>query len=233
MSDICLQCKQQSKRKGYQFCSTKCTDAAAKNAPHLIRVPKDHVMYKDVANSFKDTWDHNAGSCPVIDRIYLITWTPGMRSSFDNYRESVAKKLKGRKKPKEVKRFRAESRTCLLGDPGQSASLCNDWNCHLCRAIETGFASTLQYKRCLVYNGQLAFNYAANAGYGSQYKAVLATRVTLGEPQQLVWDENYRLVPDTGYDSVEARPANGGPTELVVYNHNAVRAAYLLILKSR
>ncbi|KAK0467736.1 uncharacterized protein EV420DRAFT_1758006 [Desarmillaria tabescens] len=204
-----------------------------------------------VANSFRDTWDYNAGSCPVIDRIYLITWTPGMRDSFDNYRESVAKRLKDRKKPKEVKRFRAESRTCLLGDPGQSASLCNDRNCHLCRAIETGFESTLRHKRCLVYNGQLescrfgggiymspasskAFNYAVNAGYGSQYKAVLATRVILGKPQQLAWDENYRLEPDLGYDSnlqVEARPADGGPIELVVYNHNAVRAAYLLILK--
>lgn len=44
---VCLRCWKKKKRKNYQFCSKRCTQLAAKNAPQLLRVPKDHVMYKD------------------------------------------------------------------------------------------------------------------------------------------------------------------------------------------
>lgn len=50
-NDICIRCNQRSKRKGFQFCSDRCTQIAAKNAPQLLRVPKGHVMYEDGESS--------------------------------------------------------------------------------------------------------------------------------------------------------------------------------------
>ncbi|KAK0467744.1 uncharacterized protein EV420DRAFT_426018 [Desarmillaria tabescens] len=243
----CLVCKKRPKRKAYQFCSKRCTNIAAKKAPQLLRVPKNHVMYKDVAKSFRSTWNSNA-SRPTIARMYLITWTEKLRSSFDNYRANVANKLKRGKKLKEVKRFRSEARMCRLGDPGKSTKLCKRQQCHLCRAIATGFMSTLSYKRALVIMGNLrrtrfgggvymapasstAFQYADNCNTGSRYKAVLSTRAVLGNPQKVVSNDRLRLWPNPGYDSLEAHPPDGGPAELVVYNYNSVRPAYLLILK--
>ncbi|KAK0467733.1 uncharacterized protein EV420DRAFT_425513 [Desarmillaria tabescens] len=46
-------------------------------------------------------------------RIYLITWSPSLRKSFDDYRENIARTIKGNKKPKKVKRFRCEYTTVL------------------------------------------------------------------------------------------------------------------------
>ncbi|PBK98837.1 hypothetical protein ARMGADRAFT_960474 [Armillaria gallica] len=243
----CLVCRKRPKRKAYQFCSKRCTNIAAKKAPQLLRVPKNHVMYKDVAKSFRNTWNSNIRR-PAIARMYLITWKKTLRSSFDNYRANIAKKLKGGKKPREVKRFRSEARMCRLGDPGKSTKLCKRQQCHLCRAIATGFKSTLNYKRSLVQQGDLrrtrfgggiymapassmAFRYADNGNTGSQYKAVLSTRAVLGKPQKVVFDDRFRLRPNPGYDSLEAHPPDGGPSELIVYNYNSVRPAYLLILK--
>ncbi|PBK98840.1 hypothetical protein ARMGADRAFT_920519 [Armillaria gallica] len=240
---ICLVCQRRPKRDQYQFCSKRCTDTAAKRAPQLLRIPKDHVMYKEVANSFGNNWDWNTGPRPSIARIYLITWSPSLRKSFDNYRENIARKMKGKKEPKEVKRFRCEARKCRLGDPGQSNNLCSTPECHLCRAIETGFKTTLDNKRnsgifgvrfghgiYMAPSSSKAFQYADNGNSTSEYKAVLVTRVVLGNPQRLVFEDWFRFQPDMGYDS--AHPLFDGPTEVVVFNYNAARPAYLIIAKS-
>ncbi|KAK0465703.1 hypothetical protein IW261DRAFT_1523025 [Armillaria novae-zelandiae] len=243
-NNICLVCQKRPKRDKYQFCSEHCTDIAAKRAPQLLQVPKDHVMYRDVATSFGNNWDWMAGPPPSIARIYLITWSPSLRKSFDDYRQNIACTVNGKKGPEEVKRFRCEARMCRLGDPGESSDLCRTPECHLCRAIETGFKTTLDNKRksfiCGVRFGRgiymapsssKAFQYADNGNSRSEYKAVLATRVVLGNPQKLVFEDWFRFQPDMGYDSVEAHPLFGGPTEVVVFNHNAARPAYLIIAK--
>lgn len=105
-NDICLRCKQRSKRKGHQFCSERCTRIAAKKAPQLLRVPKGHVMYNDgrsrfeagfrpfeltncvntVKKAFGKNWRNKKVRRPTICRIYLITWTHKMRAEFDKYR---------------------------------------------------------------------------------------------------------------------------------------------------
>ncbi|KAK0467741.1 uncharacterized protein EV420DRAFT_425964 [Desarmillaria tabescens] len=243
---ICLVCKKRPKRDKYQFCSKRCTDTAANRAPQLLRVPKDHVMYKDVATSFGQNWNWQRGPRPSIARIYLITWSPSLRKSFDDYRENIARTMKGNKEPKEVKRFRCEARKCRLGDPGElNNKLCGTPDCWLCRAIETGFRTTLDNKRLgrglsrgsrfgrgiyMAPSSSMAFQYAENGGSGSKYKAVLTTRVVLGNPQTVKLDNWGRLEPDKGYDSVEAHPPVG-PTEVVVFHHDAARPAYLIIAK--
>lgn len=46
-NDICLQCKQKPKRQDYTFCSPQCSKKAADNAPNLLNIPHDHVMFHD------------------------------------------------------------------------------------------------------------------------------------------------------------------------------------------
>lgn len=248
MNNICLVCLQNPKRDKYQFCSKFCTDRAARTAPQLLPVPDDHVMYRDVAALFVNNWDRNTGPLPRIAYIYLITWSSSLRKTFDNYRDSIACTMINRDKPKEVKRFRCEARKCQLGDPGQSTILCSSTSmCHLCGAIKTGFKTTLDYKRSMspmqqrgvrfgrgIYmaaSSSKAFQYAKNGDSRSRYKAVLVTRAVLGNPQRLYEEDHQMEEPDEGYHSVEAHPENGGPIEDVVYNHNAVRPAYLIIVK--
>jgi hypothetical protein len=102
-SEICLRCKKHTKRKDSQFCSDRCTKKAAKSAPELIRVLKDHVMYKSgelivgviclvcerchvaVKKSFKNNW-HSKKKLPTVVSISMITWTAHQRSSFEKYR---------------------------------------------------------------------------------------------------------------------------------------------------
>lgn len=106
VNDICLQCKQRSKRKDYQFCSKRCTSIAAKRAPQLLRVPRGHVMYNDgwsavyinsavalmysmhatVKKQFAQGWKDPWRPKPTIARIFLITWSSRLRSEFDGYR---------------------------------------------------------------------------------------------------------------------------------------------------
>ncbi|KAK0496335.1 hypothetical protein EDD18DRAFT_1165904 [Armillaria luteobubalina] len=235
---MCLVCRKCPKRMTTQFCSKGCTNIAARKAPQLFRVPSNHVMYKDVAKSFSTTWNSNT-RCPAIARMYLITWTKRLRSSFDKYCQHVGK---------EVKRFRSEARMCHLGNLGKPMRLCKRKQCHLCHAIATGFRSTLNYKRLLLRWGDLcrnrfgagiymapassmAFIYADNTNMGSQYKAVLSARMVLGNPQKVDHNNRRRFKPDPGYNSLKAHPQGQGLTELVVYNYNAARPAYLLILK--
>lgn len=247
MNNKCLVCLQNPKRDNYQFCSKFCTDRVARTAPQLLPVPDDHVMYRDVKTLFVNNWNWSTGHLPQIKRIYLITWSPSLRESFDSYRENVARTMTNKDKPKEVKRFRCEARMCRLGDPGESTALCRMPMCHLCRAIETGFKTTLDYKRSLspmqqrgvrfgrgIYmaaSSSKAFQYASNGDSRSEHQAVLVTRVVLGNPQWLCKEDHKKEKLDKGYHSVEAHPENGGPTEDVVFDHNAVRPAYLIIVK--
>ncbi|KAK0496338.1 hypothetical protein EDD18DRAFT_1105485 [Armillaria luteobubalina] len=126
------------------------------------------------------------------------------------------------------------------------------------RAIKTGFKTTLHYKHSMplmqrypirqancfdrsgvrfgrgIYmaaSSSKAIQYAQNGDPRSKYEAILVTRVVLGNPQLVCKEDHRREQPDTPYHSVEAHPENSGPIEDVVYNHNAVHLAYLIIVK--
>lgn len=102
-NDICLQCMRFPKRKNFTFCSKGCSDAVARDAPRLIKIPPNHVMHQNgtlrassvacgvtivsisaVKRDFESSWC--APNRPCILDIYLITWSASSRSSFDNYR---------------------------------------------------------------------------------------------------------------------------------------------------
>ncbi|KAK0467746.1 uncharacterized protein EV420DRAFT_1684195 [Desarmillaria tabescens] len=248
-SDICLVCESAPKRQNYQFCSQKCTKEAASRAPELMRVPKGHVIHDNVTKLWSEKWHDSTTPCPSIAKIYLITWTAEMRTSFDAYREEVARKRnRADDKPKEIKCFRSERRACRLGDSKSYDSLCNNQNCRLCVAIKTSFGTSLDFKRQQVNSGakdgirfgggiymsassNKAFEYAKNLKKGSEYLAVLVTRTVLGNIQILSAEDHTRMEPNKGYDSVKGRADGGGSLEYVVYDENAVRPAYLIMVK--
>lgn len=45
MSDVCLQCRYYAQDPAHTFCDKHCARNAANNAPSLIEIPSDHVMY--------------------------------------------------------------------------------------------------------------------------------------------------------------------------------------------
>ncbi|EJD55062.1 hypothetical protein AURDEDRAFT_50395, partial [Auricularia subglabra TFB-10046 SS5] len=53
----------------------------------------------------------------------------------------------------EIRCFRAERRSCKLGDSIFETNLCGGTRCHLCLAIATGFQSSLAHKRDRVASG--------------------------------------------------------------------------------
>ncbi|KAF8185729.1 hypothetical protein BJ912DRAFT_973020 [Pholiota molesta] len=250
-SDICLVCRGAPKRPDHQFCSRNCTQAAASKAPELLRVPKGHVLHDNVTKLWADKWHDSTHPCPPIAKIYLITWTADMRASFDNYRDEVARKRNTpADKPKEIKCFRSERRACHLGDSEFSKSLCTNPSCRLCAVIKTGFRVSLESQRQQVARGanngvpfgggiymnagpNEALEYAKDHGNGSEYHAVLVTRTVLGNMQTLSVEDHGRMSPDRGYDAVQRRADGGGSLEYVVYDENAVRPAYLIMVRAR
>ncbi|EJD55056.1 hypothetical protein AURDEDRAFT_49682, partial [Auricularia subglabra TFB-10046 SS5] len=134
----------------------------------------------------------------------------------------------------EVKRFRAEARFCRIGDPGRPAKLCSSADCRLCSAIRTGFQQGCRFGVGIYAapTSSKAYDYCQNQGNGSdRYRALLMTRIVLGNSEHVVWGDPNRTRPGKGYDSVQAKPNFIEPTELVVYNSTCIRPAYLVILE--
>ncbi|KAI0341111.1 hypothetical protein BDW22DRAFT_1333278 [Trametopsis cervina] len=214
-NEICLQCKQRVKRKDHQFCSKRCTEMAAKKAPQLLRVPKGHVMYNDVKKHFKRGWKNPSARLPTVTRIYLITWSVKMRSSFEQYRYKLCKKPEG------------VCRLCTAIRTGFKYSL--QYKRKVVKQVpSTGvrFGGGLY----MAPTSSKAYQYAKNQSKGSKLKAVLMARVVLGIPERMSRENVTKLKPKQGCDSVETH-VGSEPTELVVYTENAARPAYLLMLK--
>lgn len=142
-----------------------------------------HVYLRvSVKDKFIEHWE-DSSRLPEIAKIFLITWDEEMRSSFDDYRYVVflirfilvssckgivaddpgstlydrtqVAYVRGMSTDKaEVKRFRAEQRACLLGEPG-CEKLCDlpDGYCRLCTTVRTGFVYSLHFKRQFVLQG--------------------------------------------------------------------------------
>jgi len=249
-NNICLVCQKKPKRAKYQFCSKQCTDAAASRSPALLPVPFDHVMAENVVGQFKDSWDSRR-PLPRIVALYLITWTPHQRKSFDDYRAKVDKMGNFPTPGNEVKRFRSEKRACQLGDSAQQLSLCSLSTCSTCRAIQTGFGASFDAKRnggngngtrlgVGVYSTPVSSKsaqYAVNINGQSPFKAVIHTREVLGNEWLTTQEDSTLTAAPAGYNSVRgvkntpSRPSVFNFDECVVYHKNSIRPAYLIIIK--
>jgi hypothetical protein len=209
-------------------------------------------MYLNVEELFERSWALQDPP-PEIAKIYLITWPKDMRASFEAYRDGVAPHRGAHSKGKgEIKAFRSERRGCTLGDDRKNLIPCRSTECKLCMALTSGFRSSLEYKRSRVRSGakkgarfgagvymtpasNKALQYAENTSPAAKYAAVLVTRVALGNQQPMEAEDHKRMHPDTGYDSVVgvAEGGHAADKEYVVYDENAVRPAYLVMVKRR
>ncbi|KAJ7034311.1 hypothetical protein C8F04DRAFT_956592 [Mycena alexandri] len=238
----CLQCGEAER-----LCSHTWSKAAAAPAPELLKIPETHVTYRQVCKIFYGGWTGWAPA-PPISSIYRIIWTADLHSSFAYYRDMV-QSMTG---CTDSTRFRSEKRACNLGEPG-SLELCQWPDCHLCKAIRTGFQSSLEYKRSIrgpkginlgrgIYttpSSYKAYQYAVNIGSadGSNMKAVLSTQVVLGYPFNTNRKDPRIVAPPPGYHSVIGVPGVPGccsdfsDPEEVVYDKDAIRPTYLIMLK--
>ncbi|KAF7343376.1 hypothetical protein MVEN_01769900 [Mycena venus] len=241
-NNICLQCKKREKREDHQFCSSQCTRDAAARAPKLLKIPKTHVMFKKDPFTTNGQKTHRQQYPPSISSL----GRQKLRTSFDDYRDTV-ELMTGET---ECKRFRSEKRACNLGEPG-SRELCQRRDCHLCRAIRTGFKSSLEYKRKIRGPGGIrlghgiyttpssskAYQYAKNIGpaVGSDMRAVLYTRIVLGNPFYTKREDHTLYEPPFGYQSVigaTGKNSDFPDEECVVYHEDAIQPAYLIMLKN-
>ncbi|KAJ3461262.1 hypothetical protein MRS44_009815 [Fusarium solani] len=119
MSDVCLQCRYYAQDPAHTFCDKHCARNAANNAPSLIEIPSDHVMYLNAASAFHEGWN---GTPPPIRTIDLVTWTQQSRNEFEAYRDQIESRgnfiAMGKYAGNERKRFRGAERACTIGENG-------------------------------------------------------------------------------------------------------------------
>ncbi|EEU41367.1 uncharacterized protein NECHADRAFT_83366 [Fusarium vanettenii 77-13-4] len=244
MSDVCLQCGYYAKDPAHTFCDKHCARDAANNAPSLIKIPRDHVMYNNAASAFYGGWN---GTPPPIRTIYLVTWTQESRNEFEAYRDKIESDedfiAMGKYAGNERKRFRGAERACTIGENG-NVTMCYNGDCKLCETLREGFRSYLDLKRSTGYHGtrlgpglystcdtSKAAKYAINK-VPSNVHALMLCRVVIGHPYVTEREMPHLQQPPPGFNSVYARP---GPSshfntdETVVYTSRAMRPAYLII----
>ncbi|EJD55054.1 hypothetical protein AURDEDRAFT_77957 [Auricularia subglabra TFB-10046 SS5] len=213
--------------------------------PQFLRVPANHELFAELQSRVADTWKGRSRRVPRVAKVFLITWPKDMRRSFQDYRDAVARNRRIQAgQPTECKCFAGERRACRLGDAGVP-SLCVDTHCALCRAVGSGFASTLAWNRNAmpvaslpfgggIYvspNSNTAFDVAEDEEPGSPYTALLVTRTVLGEKLVLHREERGREAADMSYDSIKGFPVGSKQAQFVVYDANAVRPAYLVMME--
>ncbi|KAH7103566.1 hypothetical protein BKA62DRAFT_45622 [Auriculariales sp. MPI-PUGE-AT-0066] len=247
-TDVCLFCCVKSKREGFQFCSDECTNlVAAEPLPQLLRVPTGHTMEKHLKKRLAERW-YKPGRVPQVESIHMITWPNIMRASFEHYRDATVELRKLPNEPSELKFFTWEVRKCRLGQDGKREP-CKSPACHICQAIVTGFKSTLLRNRQLAkdglrldvpFGGGIYMTPCASRAFWSAKQhdvsnsdtlALLVTRTVPGKKNHVRRPDYKMTNAGKGFDSVHSGNIDSDQEELVVYNDDAVRPAYLMILK--
>ncbi|KAF9240845.1 hypothetical protein BU15DRAFT_45471, partial [Melanogaster broomeanus] len=151
----------------------------------------------------------------------------------------------------EQKRFRCAARACTLGEKGNLYP-CNSKICELCETIRCGFQPHLDRKRRIPLNSagirlgagiyttrtsSKADEYAVNRhDPNSTVKAMFVCRVVIGKPYETMVENTRFRRPPMGYDSVVGIPGQWSEftdDEYVVYDPDAIRAAYLIVYETR
>ncbi|KAG9025764.1 hypothetical protein FRB95_009790 [Tulasnella sp. JGI-2019a] len=177
---------------------------------------------------------------PEVHRIFAIRQVEsGLQDEYDQYRS----RIQG-----EVLLFHGTSRKCRVGDPDMASELCGNKTCALCSIMYGGYDITRSNPTGLLGQGlysaalsSKATSYSKNAedtpAEGSEFKAVMINAVSLGKSYQtststISWDPSPSYLPPFRYDSVHGYVDTGSPfdtDELVVYQNDALRPAFLII----
>ncbi|KAH8823098.1 hypothetical protein DL96DRAFT_1559022 [Flagelloscypha sp. PMI_526] len=164
-------------------------------------------MFLDVQEKFKSSWT-GLEPIPSIAALYLITWPRAMQ---DPLRNTAKRRRLPKGKAMVFKFFRSEKLECRL----------DDYTGTLCPTIRTGFKSSLDYKRQMVNKGAQALEYSQDMFPGSEYSAMLVAYK----------ERPWIMKPDENYDSVQGFANGSQLQEYIVYHPDAVRPAYLIMLK--
>ncbi|KAG8791803.1 hypothetical protein FRB91_003620 [Serendipita sp. 411] len=226
------------------FCGEACTQRSQEMAPGIIEIPASHPKFTDIANQFQTAWFHTKPAFKPAKYIYFILIRAPSEASYAAYRAKVEQEgnflQKGRAEGNENRRFYGTNRQCTLGDPRET-QLCSNYACGLCGIIRTSF----DFKH---YKGKFRWGrfgrglhtsttssssepYTINRTL-SPYKAMLMTKVVAGRGYKMTQDDTTRIAPPVGYHSVLGGPYIGGLhgyDELVVYDSDAIRPAYLIV----
>ncbi|CAG7849688.1 SubName: Full=Uncharacterized protein {ECO:0000313/EMBL:CCA74100.1} [Serendipita indica DSM 11827] len=204
------------------FCSPACVQTSETMAPGIIEIPSDHPKFKDVANQFDTKWTHTNMAPKTAKFIYLILMNATQNASYNAYRDRVEQEggfaAKGRTPGNENRRFHGTTRACLLGDPGNT-QLCSDSTCGLCGIIRTSFDLKFYKGKtgwgrfgCGLYTSATSSksdSYTSNKKT-SQYKAMLLSKVIVGNGYKLTNNSTQLTGPPAGYHSVLGEPDTAG-----------------------
>ncbi|KAH0835576.1 hypothetical protein J3R83DRAFT_9301 [Lanmaoa asiatica] len=249
-SNACPQCWRFPKLPDHRFCSIACGRFAARSAPELKYLPPRHKLSIKIATQFMKCW--KSVPRPKVLAVYMVTWTESSQSRFEQYsRDAVEARGQFRRiglsPGNEQKRFRSTVRACTLGERGNLFP-CHNEACWMCETIRCGFEPHLERKRSIPWDGcgirlgagiytshtsSKADNYAENIhDPNSSIKAMLVCRVVVGNPYVMYQEDQTIRSPPPGYDCVFGKPgweSAFAEDEYVVYNADAVRAAYLVL----
>lgn len=211
-------------------------------APMIIAIPEDHESYRSVKTQFIQSWKHNT-VCPDVRVIYKVICTEGSSAQYDQYLDMVEAKgnfmASGKSRGNEKRRWYGAGRKCLLGDPGNT-EFCEDKECLLCCVIRTSFNPSFFRGGRFgtgIYTSSVSSKsseYSSNVDIISGLKALLLSKVVVGNGMRLAQRTQSLNAPPQGYDSVigEVGPGALNYDRLVVYNNNAVLPAYLVMYES-
>jgi len=254
-SSVCDFCGIRQKHAPHDYCGRTCaakasgvSDAGGGTSTKLIYVDEQDPKFEDIVNQFEDTWLHDDRDMPSVVHVYRVVLSKALMDSYNRYRDNVEREghFEGSRMTagNECRRWHGTKRACTLGDDPDNLSFCKNSACSLCRILETSFRLDLFGKNTKwgrfgkgIYLSATSSKacdpkYCRNLNQQSPYKVVMLTRVAVGRGWKLTRNDDTRTAPPKGYHSVLGEPAPGGNLnydEVVVYDNDAARPAYLVV----
>ncbi|KAF9240847.1 hypothetical protein BU15DRAFT_73705 [Melanogaster broomeanus] len=245
----CPQCQVHPKHPDHRFCSPTRTEITAASG-QLIPLFRNDETFINIENQFLQHW--KAPSRPMLLGILMITWTKKQEKDIRKYKNEV--EARGRFQQKglfagnEQKQFQCAVRACTLGE-NKNVSPCTSESCELCETIRCGFQPYLERKRAIpstspcgirlgagiyiTFTSSKADEFAVNRhDASSRVKAMFVCCVVVGKPYETKRENTALKSPPAGHDCVVAKPGRWSEftdDECVVYDADAIRAAYLVV----
>ncbi|KAG8986584.1 hypothetical protein FRB93_005246 [Tulasnella sp. JGI-2019a] len=183
---------------------------------------------------------------PNVQLVYKVQYTQALDDLYRSYLKTVKN---------EQQLFHCTFRKCQIGDPteeswrkihtkvtqsGEDATICYDSGCSLCEILRTSFSVRFALDSgdfgSGIYSSSTsskATQYSRN-GVESGYSAMMVCNVAVGKPFFTGEWEKGRKKPPNGYNSViGVRGHRLSDDEIIVYNDDAIRPAYLIIYDSK
>ncbi|TFK49469.1 ADP-ribosylation [Heliocybe sulcata] len=216
----------------------------------LVEIADTDPKYKDILHQFDEKWLHSNKPKPKVHHIYKVSVPESVTAPYEKYKDDITKK---RGIPNERRRCHGTKRACELGEGG-GAGLCTSAQCSLCGILRTGFKLELAgghkpWKKSPCGRFGRGIYTSATSSKSDDYscdecpslarhKAMLLTKVVVGNGKKLKKDDPSLTSPPEGYDSVIGEPAGHEEgalnyDELIVYSNHAVIPAYLIIYGDR